>query len=904
MARSPAHLPPRRCAATPDEFFITGKITAPALPGWILPRPRIHKRIAAGARGPLTVITGPPGAGKTMAMASWAAASARVTPAAWVTLDEYDNRPRVFWAYVVEALRRAGVPVTRQVSTAARGGAADLAFVVRLASAIAAHGPVSLCLDDLHLVTAHSHLAGLARLLRNASPSLHLVVASRGDPGFPLHRYRLAGELTEIRADELAFTLSEARQLMAQHGVSLPPDAVEFLTERAEGWAAALRLAAISIDGSPDPELAVKEITTGDGAVAGYLVEEVLNTLPPRVRNLLLKTSILDRVSAGIAQELAQDEHATTELPALAEANAFVEPLHHGWYRYHALFAEMLRLKLRREVPDEVPGLRRRAAHWLRRNGTLAEAARQAAEAGDWQLAARIAVDELAVGQLAEPGTIDPLAEVLRGLPRGVAWTQPQPWLVTAALGLSGDPQMAAGPALASAQRMLQQLPGRDEIPSRLAAALVTLAMARRGGDLEAARHASDDAVGLLRGVPADVARRRPEASAQVMAAHGAVAFWAGDAGQAAAAFRTAADAPGTGRLRAECLGHLALAEAVQGRLASAGTLAAEAAGAREDGSVAAGPPNRAVAAAHAYIHLHRLELAQARRWLNRADRALRTSPDKLVGGVAGLVAAYGCLAEGRPREARQIVARTRHGWSPGPWLERGLALVESRACLATGDVTAALDTAARARPSLEAAAATAQAWLAAGDAHEAKLALAQAAALFEGAPDQAKVAARLAEARLAQACGERGHALRSLGEAIKLAEAERLRLPFALERDWIRRAAERDPGVARAYSDLLEPGRAEPGHATALPAGTADAGPAAPPATATAGKPVVVEKLSDREREVLRHVSEMLATTEIATEMYISVNTVKSHLKSIFRKLGVAGRNEAVRRARKLELI
>ena len=316
--------PSRRHGTHVDDPFLVAKITQPGLPGWVVPRPRIQERIADGARGPLTVITGPPGAGKTIALASWAAAYSADNPTAWLTLDEYDNRPRIFWSYVVEALRHAGVTVPRSVATAARAGSADLGFILRLASAVVAQdAPVSLVLDDLHLVTGHTLMNGLVRLLRNAQPDLHLVVASRGDPALPLHGYRLVGELTEIRANDLAFTVGEAGLLMAQHHVTLPGHALEFLTERAEGWAAALRLAAISMNGSPDPEQSAKEIAAEDGAVAGYLVEEVLNTQSPRVRNLLLKTSILDRVRADIASELAGDEHATVELPALAEANTF-----------------------------------------------------------------------------------------------------------------------------------------------------------------------------------------------------------------------------------------------------------------------------------------------------------------------------------------------------------------------------------------------------------------------------------------------------------------------------------------------------------------------------------------------------------------------------------------------------
>lgn len=896
--------PVRRRAAVTDDPFLMVKITVPALPDWVVSRQRIERKIAAGAQGPLTVLTGPPGAGKTVAMATWAATHSRAYPTAWVTLDEYDNRSRVFWTYLVEALRHAGVSIPRRVSAAARGGSADLGFILRLAAAIQAHGsPVSLVLDDFHLVTAHSQITGLARLLRNAQPSLHVVLASRGDPGFPLHRYRLAGELTEIRAADLAFTVPEAGLLMAQHGIALPGHSLEYLTERAEGWAAALRLAAISMNHSPDPEQTVKEITSGDGAVASYLVDEVLNTQPQRVRNLLLKTSILDRVSPELATEVTGDEQAATELPALAEANAFVEPLPQGWYRYHSMFAEVLRLKLRREVPDQVSELRYRAARWLQRHGQLTEAVRQAAAAGSWQLAAGIVVDELAVDQLIRPEILDPLAEVLRDLPQGGAWSQPQPWLIMAALSLSGLQADASATSLATAEEMLRRLPEHEEIPSRLAAALVKLTLARRVGDLPAATTAAAEAMALVGRLSPDLLRRHHGVRGQVTARQGIVEFWSGNFSQAAATFRAVVASSGSGYLRAAALGRLALLEAVAGRLTSAAALADDAAEEFKH-DLEAGQPHRAATVARAYVHLERHELAAARRRLHEADAALRACPDRLTAAIASLVAARGCLAEGRSREAVDIVARARYGWSPPPWLERHLVAAESRALVAAGDTGAALAAARRCGPegSPEAAAALARAWLAAGDAQAARQALAAAGPASDGSPDRARVEVRLVEAHLAVVCGERARAVRSLEEALRLAEAEHLRLPFVLDRGWLRPLADSDPDLARAHSHLLHSSPATGEYRSS----GASKPPAAQPhaAVAVQDAPVVVESLTEREREVLQHVSQLLLTTEIASEMYISVNTVKSHLKSIFRKLGAASRNEAVRRARQLELI
>ena len=208
----------RRAAVSAGDPILASKITAPDVPDWAVPRPRITKLIAEGTRWcPLTVVTGPPGAGKTMALALWAAAEPGAV--AWVGLDEFDNRPGVFWSYVVAALRRSGVAVPKTLRAVPRGRAADDGFLLRLTAALAAQDPpVTLVLDDLHLLTEPGVLKGLEFVLRNVGPGLRLVVASRMDPLLPLHRYRLAGQLTEIRASDLAFSTDEAGLLLAQHG--------------------------------------------------------------------------------------------------------------------------------------------------------------------------------------------------------------------------------------------------------------------------------------------------------------------------------------------------------------------------------------------------------------------------------------------------------------------------------------------------------------------------------------------------------------------------------------------------------------------------------------------------------------------------------------------------------------
>ena len=873
---------------------LQAKIIAPSVPGWMVPRPRLQERIDEGTAGPLTVVTGPPGAGKTMAVASWAAA--RPGPVAWITLDHYDSNPKVFWATVVAALRNAGVTLRRVSAAPARTAAADHVFLLRLASELAAQDPpVALVLDDLHLVAAPGLMDGLQYLLRNARPGLRLVICSRTDPLLPLHRYRLAGELTEIRASELAFSVPEARLLMAQHDITLPPRTLELLTELDEGWAAGLRLAAISIGDHPDPEQFIKELAAENSAVAGYLIEEALNNQPPEIRDLLLRTSILDRVNSGVASELTGHEQAASALAALARANAFVQPLGNGWYRYHSLFAEVLRLKFRLECPGEVPDLHRRAARWYQVNGLLLDAVRQAIAAGDWPLAAQLVLDELAIGQLSEPHA--PLAECFRRMPYNPTWTGPHPALIAAALALADLAPVAACAALDVAEEILGRLPADAETPARLAAAMLRLTVARRAGDLGAATAAMDQAERLVSSLPGDILTRHAEIHTTVLSARGVVQFWSGHLDEAAVSLDAgAAAATVTGSMseRTDCLGYLALLEALRGRLNRAAELAAGASPAGQDGTEMAGPACGAAEVALALVHLERNERHDARDRLKRADAALGVRPERLVGAAACLVVARYRLAEGRAKAAAEMIARARHGWSPPGWLDHMLTLLESRAYAAARDLSSAVGIAERANPGarIDATVALAHAWLDAGDDQAAGQALENGPDDADEAQDRNRLDRWLVDARLGYSRGDQAQGRRSLQRALGLAEPEQLRLPFAMQAAWIRPVLRSDPHLAEAHRHLLEPGLIDPGR-----------GPAELPAAGQAA-PMIVEQLSGREREVLSLLSGMLSTAEVASELYISVNTVKTHLKSIYRKLAATHRGEAVRRARQLELL
>jgi LuxR family maltose regulon positive regulatory protein len=884
--------PTRRPAASAGIPILASKITVPGVPDWTVPRPRITKLIAEGTRWcPLTVVTGPPGAGKTMALALWAAEAG---PVAWVSLDDYDNTPGVFWAYVAAALRRSGAAVPR----------ARHAFLPRLAAALAAQDPpVTLVIDDLHVLTEPAVRGELDFLLRNVGPGLRVVISARMDPLLPLHRYRLAGELAEIRAGDLAFSTAEAGLLMAQHGCPLSADSLERLTQRTEGWAAGLRLAAMSMGSHPEPDQFVKELITEDSALTGYLVEEALSIQPPEVRDVLLSTSILGQVSAEAASELTGDERAGAILSAVARTNAFVQPAGDGWYRYQTLFAEVLRLKLRHEYPGRITTLHRRAARWYERNGSLTDAVRHAAQAGDWQFAASMVIDGLAISEIIEPGGGRSLAAEFLAMPHSDAWTGPQPYLVSAAAALAAGRAGSAVAALDAAEGILERRPAGQETPARLAAAMIRFAVARRSGDLPAAAAAASRAEALAGeavggpdehgGTPA----RHRRVRARVLADRAAVELWSGHLDEAARILESAvaaAAAPGGEHERADRLGQLALVEALRGRLRRAVTLATDASAAlAADEHPPAQQQAPAAFAALAWVHLERGELREARGRLKQTDAALGGRPDKLIGAVACLMVANAGLPEGRSDVAAQFLARARSGWSVPAWLGQRLSLAESRACAAGGDTRAALAAAQRAGRDapLAAAVALAHARAAAGDDPNARRALAPALAAAREAPEQVRLQAWLVDARLSYGCGDGVRGRRSLASALRLAEREQLRLPFVMERGWIGPLLRRDPELARTHRRLFAPAMR-------------DGQPAAPPGPPERATVAAVEPLTEREREVLRHVSTMLNTAEVASEMYISVNTVKSHLKSIYRKLAAAHRGEAVRRARQLELI
>ncbi|HWI73953.1 MAG TPA: AAA family ATPase, partial [Baekduia sp.] len=388
---------------------------AGALAPALVERPRLADRLDAAVALPLTLVAAAPGSGKTVALREWA----RLRPApgvAWVTLDADVAGPAALWARLAPALAATGpatVPVT----------ARDVAALVdaHLADRSA---PLVLVLDDAHEADRDTLTAVLTQLLGH--PALRLVLSTRVDPGLPLHRLRLDGRMVELRGAELAFTTAEAGAMLALQDVALTVRELDLLVRRTEGWAAGLRLATLLLSGHPQPGQAVAEFAGDDRAVVAFLVHEVLDRQPPAVREMLVRTSVLDRVSGPLADALTGGRDGQAMLDDLVRRNAFVEPLDRRgrWYRYHALFADLLRAQLRQRGPDACAEQHRRAARHFARSGRPRAALRHAAEAGDWDLVDALLRDH-GVALRADGGARGDLDETLERVPPDALRTRP-----------------------------------------------------------------------------------------------------------------------------------------------------------------------------------------------------------------------------------------------------------------------------------------------------------------------------------------------------------------------------------------------------------------------------------------------------------------------------------------------
>ena len=372
---------------------VAGRAARPGL-GGVVPRPGLFERLGASAR--VTVVSAPPGSGKTVLLQSWIGQAGRADRAAWVPVGRGEQDAQRFWISVFGALRQTIPGMTLVTDLTAAPDLDGWAVVERLLKDLA---PLAdrlwLVIDDVHELRSADALAQLELLVMRGPPELRFVLATRHDLRLGLHRLRLEGELAEIRAADLRFSVADARELFSAAGLEVSEPALAMLHDRAEGWAAGLRLAALSLAGHGDPERFAAEFSGSERTVAEYLLAEVLDRQGEEVQRLLLRTSVLERVSGPLADVLTGGSGGERMLQELEEANAFVVSLDAGrsWFRYHHLFADLLQLELRRTAPGVVTVLHEAAAGWFAEHGFPVEAVRHAQAAGDWGLAARLLAD-------------------------------------------------------------------------------------------------------------------------------------------------------------------------------------------------------------------------------------------------------------------------------------------------------------------------------------------------------------------------------------------------------------------------------------------------------------------------------------------------------------------------------
>jgi len=873
----------------------------PPPPSESVERTRLFEMLDAGVRRRLTVVTGPPGAGKTLLVSSWAAHPARPQVpgrVAWLSLERGDGRRAQFWSAVIAAARMAGVPGLDSLT-----GHMPLdhdEFTAAFANALSTlRFPLVVILDDYHELPASSAVHGqLDALLRYAPDMLRLVIVSRADPPLALHRLRLEEHLAEVRSADLAFTLSEAAALFALAGIELAPRLVASLHERTEGWVAGLRLAALSLEGHEDPESLVSTFAGDEGSVADYLVEEVLHHQPRPVREFMLQTSVVDFISPELADALTEQSDGARVLDRLEHSGAFVSRIAEsgGWYRYHGLFGELLRSQLRHWMPDAFARQHRRAAHWYAQRACNVPATRHALAAKDWDLAANL----LATGWLGllVRGESAAVAELIGDIPRPIVAREPE--LATAA----GGALLEAG-ELEQGQDYLRLADGQASAVKSgrraefvLARTVAQLYEARAAGDLGSA---TATARKLLAGqgstaLSLDGRERRALALLNL----GVAETWTGNRRHARSALEeSVALARHVDRdyLVFSALGPLALVEALTGSLRRAGRLAHQAVELAERHGWSSLPPTAAAYCARAICAYHWNSVTDATRYLDWANSTPRAAGDRPLLMLVELVRALIALRHGDHERAEAAIVSAREiadDRNLPPRLAVGLACAEGVAMIAAGrpdSAAVAISRSAHGGRWGEVELVKARLALAGGDPKGAveltKHVLSGAVAILH--PSTAIELRALA----AVAQHQRGNddvALGLVEDALELAEPEGYQAPFLTIGAPLRELITRRIRAGTAHRALA----GQLGEAL---------GPHAGGASQQRGA-LLLEPLSERETVVLRFLPTPLSKAEIASEMFVSVNTVKTHMKNIYRKLDVTDRTHAVRRARILHLV
>ncbi len=846
----------------------------------------------------VTLVSAPAGSGKTVLLRSWVDDSGLADRVAWLTVERDQRDPQLFWLAAVEKLRAA---VGADAFIERLSPAPDFdghALVERLLSELGSlEDPVVLVIDDLHELHAPEALAQLELLLDRRPPLLRVVLATRRDPQLGLHRLRLAGELTEVRASDLRFSLDETRELLAASGIAPSDEAIALLHARTEGWAAGLRLAALSLAGHPDPERFVAEFSGSERTVADYLLAEVLDNQPEDARRLLLRTSILEGVNGALADALAGTTGSERILLELEQANAFVVSVdaEHAWFRYHELFADLLRLELRRTDPSAVVGLHRAAAAWLEGHGYLIEAIRHAQAAEDWPHAVRLVADHSF--SLSLDGQEATLHALLAAFPEN-AVSDPELARACASDQLTYGSLDSAATYLTLAERHASEVPDERRHRFEVALGVVRLSLARQRGDFGSVL---EEVEPLLVPVTAETVSEIAlgnDARAVALMNLGIVEWWSIHINEAERHLWQGLElARRIGRPYVEiaCLAYLALVGARRSFIRERERCLKAIAIAEAHGWQAEPIACIALAAmGAAAVYEGRFEEAQ--HWLDRAERALRADLDPATAllvhlargmqhvGQGGLEQALAALHSAEQYQAKLVTAHVLT-------IETRQFLVHTQ--LRLGDTAAARATLAELsdedRGWGEAHAATAALHLTEGDARAAVDTLApvlagHTPALLEMTVVQALLLDAVARDRL----GESQAAETDIERALDLAEPDALVFPFVITpaRELLERHPRHRTAHAALLSDILD-----------VLAGSE------PPAR-NAEHLTLQADLSESELRVLRFLPSNLSAPEIASELFLSTSTVKTHLLHIYMKLDAHRRTEAVEHARELGLL
>ena len=898
------------------------KLYAPGRRSGVLPRSRLTEQLEQGARSKLTLISAPAGFGKTTLLADWlAAARADRRSVAWLSLDLGDNESRSFWTYVVAALQTAAPGLGERTRTLLDPPETPIGVVLTtlLNELSAVPDDSLLVLDDYHVIDAPEIQDEVAFLLDHLPPRMHLIIATRADPALPLARLRARGDLVEIRAADLRFTANEAAAYLNDSmGLDLTVRDVEALEGRTEGWIAALQLAALSIKGRTDVAEFIAGFAGDDRYIVDYLVEEVLRRQSEQVRSFLLQTSILGRLTGPLCDAVTGRDGGKAMLDALDRGNLFLIPLddQRRWYRYHHLFADVLQARLRDEQPGHVYALHRRASEWYEQHGEREEAIRHALSGQDFERAADLV--ELAMPDMRRRREEAKLRRVLDALPTDLFPARPVLSVGYAGTLMSTGEFEGIDSLLRDAERWLDATADPERQPETTAAGMVVRDEAefrRLPGAIAMYRAALAQFRGDVGGMKAH-ARRTLDLVAEddhlgrgAAAALLGLAYWA--EGDLDAAARWYAD----GMAGLEQAGHIAdvvggvvsLADIriTQGRLDDAMRIYERALQLSE---AHGGPALRGTAD----VHVGLADLLRERNDLERASQHVLASRE--LGEENGMprhpsrwrvAAARIHQAQGNLDGAVELLdeAEPLHANDFAPDV-RPVASVRARVLVAQGKLSDAWgwarETGLAAADDLEYLhefehATLARLLLAQGTRDRIGEGIGAAidltdrlvAAAMHGGRSGSAIDILVVQALARHALGDSAGALTSLERAVELAEPEGYVRIFVDEgkamADLLRLAAKQSSSPSYVRRLLAAVVTAEPG--------------------VTQGQPLI-EPLSERELEVLRLLGSELDGPEIAHELTVSLNTMRTHTKSIYAKLGVNNRRAAIRRAAELDLL